>query len=436
MNEEELIDEIMELRKMLRAKEAQLTTLRREKQILQDYGLSNDEISRYSRQIFLTEIGIEGQIKLKNSSILIVGAGGLGCPAALYLASAGIGHIGIVDYDDVEINNLHRQLLYTEASIGTAKVDAAAEHLNRMNSNIKVTPYKVQLDSNNAMEIIENYDVVLDATDNVATRYLLNDACVLSKKPLVSGSALRFEGHLSVFNYKGPCYRCIFPKPPPPETVTNCGDGGVFGPAVGTIGVLQALEALKIVLKLPCVLSGQLLLFDGLEMKFRNISLRPKRANCLVCGDCPSVQILIDYEQFCGAKANDKDPNLNILQKDERISVEEYNTALELGTKPHMLIDVRSPEEFEICHLKNSVNVPLHKIGSTETISLIKNKMEEIKEEHDKLGVYVMCRRGNDSQKAVKHLQKIFDETDFEIKDIIGGIHAWSKKIDQTFPVY
>ncbi|XP_078049459.1 ubiquitin-like activating enzyme 4 isoform X2 [Augochlora pura] len=403
MNEKKLIDEIMELRKILHAKEAQLATLRREKQVLQDYGLNNDEISRYSRQIFLPEIGIEGQLKLKNSSVLIVGAGGLGCPAALYLAAAGIGHIGIIDYDDVEINNLHRQLLYTEMSIGTPKVDAAMEHLNRMNSNIKITPYKMQLDSNNAMEIIEDYDVVLDATDNVATRYLLNDACVLSKKPLVSGSALRFEGHLTVFNYNGPCYRCIFPKPPPPETVTNCGDGGVFGPAVGTIGVLQALEALKIVLKMPCVLSGQLLLFDGLEMKFRNINLRLKDENC---------------------------------SRDERISVEEYNTTLELGTKSHMLIDVRSPEEFEICHLKNSINIPLHKIKSDETISSIKYMVEEIKDENDKFGLYVMCRRGNDSQKVVKHLQKVLGETDFEIKDIIGGIHAWSKKIDHTFPVY
>ncbi|XP_078049451.1 ubiquitin-like activating enzyme 4 isoform X1 [Augochlora pura] len=436
MNEKKLIDEIMELRKILHAKEAQLATLRREKQVLQDYGLNNDEISRYSRQIFLPEIGIEGQLKLKNSSVLIVGAGGLGCPAALYLAAAGIGHIGIIDYDDVEINNLHRQLLYTEMSIGTPKVDAAMEHLNRMNSNIKITPYKMQLDSNNAMEIIEDYDVVLDATDNVATRYLLNDACVLSKKPLVSGSALRFEGHLTVFNYNGPCYRCIFPKPPPPETVTNCGDGGVFGPAVGTIGVLQALEALKIVLKMPCVLSGQLLLFDGLEMKFRNINLRLKDENCSVCGKCPTVQILIDYEQFCSAKANDKDQNLNILQRDERISVEEYNTTLELGTKSHMLIDVRSPEEFEICHLKNSINIPLHKIKSDETISSIKYMVEEIKDENDKFGLYVMCRRGNDSQKVVKHLQKVLGETDFEIKDIIGGIHAWSKKIDHTFPVY
>ncbi|XP_043595467.1 adenylyltransferase and sulfurtransferase MOCS3 isoform X1 [Bombus pyrosoma] len=436
MNEKKLIDEIIELRELLRTKETQLAALRREKQILQDYGLNNEEILRYSRQIFLPEIAIKGQVKLKNSAILIVGAGGLGCPAALYLASAGVGQIGIIDYDDVEINNLHRQLLYAETSIGTPKVNTAAESLNRLNSDIKVTPYKIQLDSSNALDIIKSYDVVIDATDNVATRYLLNDACVLSNKPLVSGSALKFEGHLSVFNYNGPCYRCIFPKPPPPETVTNCGDGGVFGPAVGTIGVLQALEALKIVLDLPHVLSGQLLLFDGLETKFRKINLRAKNINCAVCGEHPTLHKLIDYEQFCGAKANDKDPKLNLLRTEERISVEEYNTTLKLGTKAHILIDVRSAEEFDICHLKNSINIPLCDINNNETVTLIRSRIQEIQKQHDNASLYVMCRRGNDSQKAVKSLQEIFQGSNLEIKDVIGGIHAWSKKIDCTFPVY
>ncbi|XP_050584641.1 adenylyltransferase and sulfurtransferase MOCS3 [Bombus affinis] len=436
MNEKKLIDEIIELRELLRTKETQLAALRREKQILQDYGLNNEEILRYSRQIFLPEIAIKGQVKLKNSAILIVGAGGLGCPAALYLASAGVGQIGIIDYDDVEINNLHRQLLYAETSIGTPKVNTAAESLNRLNSDIKVTPYKIQLDSSNALDIIKCYDVVVDATDNVATRYLLNDACVLSNKPLVSGSALKFEGHLSVFNYNGPCYRCIFPKPPPPETVTNCGDGGVFGPAVGTIGVLQALEALKIVLDLPHVLSGQLLLFDGLETKFRKINLRAKNINCAVCGEHPTLHKLIDYEQFCGAKANDKDPKLNLLRTEERISVEEYNTTLKLGTKAHILIDVRSAEEFDICHLKHSINIPLCDINNNETVTLIRSRIQEIQKQHDNASLYVMCRRGNDSQKAVKSLQEIFQGSNLEIKDVIGGIHAWSKKIDCTFPVY
>lgn len=436
MDEKELMNQITKLRELLRIKEAQLVALRREKQILQDYGLSNGEILRYSRQIFLPEIGIKGQIKLKNSSILIVGAGGLGCPAALYLASAGAGQIGIIDYDDVEINNLHRQLLYAETQIGIPKVNAAAENLNRLNSDIKVIPYKIQLDSSNALNIIKSYDVVIDATDNVATRYLLNDACVLSNKPLVSGSALKFEGHLSVFNYNGPCYRCLFPKPPPPETVTNCGDGGVFGPAVGTIGVLQALEALKIVLDLPHVLSGQLLLFDGLETKFRKINLRGKNRNCAICGEHPTLCKLIDYEQFCGAKANDKEPKLNLLKNEDRISVEEYNTTLKLGTETHLLIDVRSAEEFDICHLKNSINIPLRNINNNEKVTLIRNRIQEIQKQHNDASLYVICRRGNDSQKAVKSLQETFKESNIEIKDVIGGIHAWSKKIDSTFPVY
>ncbi|XP_076752127.1 ubiquitin-like activating enzyme 4 isoform X2 [Xylocopa sonorina] len=425
MNEKKLIDEIAELRELLRMKEAQLAAQRREKQILQDYGLSNNEISRYSRQIFLPEIGVKGQVKLKNSAILIVGAGGLGCPAALYLASAGVGHIGIIDYDDVEINNLHRQLLYAEINIGTPKVDAAVESLNRLNSDIKITPYKIQLDSTNALEIIKCYDVVIDATDNVATHYLLNDACVLSKKPLVFGSALRFEGQLSVFNYAGPCYRCIFPVPPPPETVTNCGDAGVFGPVVGTIGVLQALEAVKIVLRLQHVLTGKLLLFDGLEMQFRNINLRVNNESCVVCSKRSTIRKLIDYEQFCGAKANDKDPKLNLLKREERISVEEYNTALKSNTKAHVLIDVRSPEEFEICHLTNSINIPLNDINNNEEISIIKNKIQEVQKQHNEPNLYVICRRGNDSQKAVKSLQKTFSDSNLDIKDIIGGIHAW-----------
>lgn len=436
-NEEQLVEELVELRKTLSTKEAKLAALRREKQVLaQNYGLNNDEIAKYSRQIFLPEVGVPGQLKIKNSSILIVGAGGLGCPAALYLASAGVGHIGIVDYDDIEINNLHRQVLYTEDSIRTSKVNTAAENLNRLNSNVKVTPYKVQLDSSNALDIVKHFDIVLDATDNVATRYLLNDACVLSKKPLISGSALKFEGHLSVFNYNGPCYRCIFPKPPPPETVTNCGDGGVLGAAVGVIGVLQALEALKIILNMPHLLTGRFLLFDGAETSFRNIKLRAKNPDCVVCGEHPSIRKLIDYEQFCGAKANDKEPNLNILKKEERISVEEYHTISKLNANAHMLIDVRSPEEFQICSLQNSINIPLNEIENNEKITVMKKKIREMQQEQHGASLYIVCRRGNDSQKAVKYLQKLFKEDALDIKDITGGIRAWSKKIDPTFPIY
>lgn len=435
-NEQELIEDIARLREELFEKETKLAALRREKQIQQEYGLNNDEIVRYSRQIFLPEVGVEGQLKIKNSSVLIVGAGGLGCPAALYLAGAGVGRIGIVDYDYIEVNNLHRQLLYAESHIGTPKVSAVAETLNRINSYVQVIPHKLQLDSTNASKIIKSYDIVLDATDNVATRYLLNDACVLNEKPLVSGSALRFEGHLSVFNYDGPCYRCVFPKPPPPETVTNCGDGGVLGAAVGVIGVLQALEALKIILDMPNILNGKLLLFDGLETKFRSINLRQKNPKCAVCGETPTIHELIDYEEFCGAKAHDKDPKLKLLKKEERISVEEYNATLKLGDKSHLLIDVRSPEEFRICHLKNSVNIPLKDIHNNSTVELIKEKIQKLEGIDKNVEIFVMCRRGNDSQKAVIHLRELFKTQSLKVKDVIGGIHAWSKKIDSTFPIY
>ncbi|KAL0134612.1 hypothetical protein PUN28_001425 [Cardiocondyla obscurior] len=433
--EDDLVAEITKLRELLHVKEAELAHLRHERQITLENGLTNDEICRYSRQIFLTEVGVKGQKKIKNSSVLIVGAGGLGCPAALYLTCAGVGHLGIVDYDDVEINNLHRQLLYTERSVGSAKVVAAAESLNRLNSYVKITPYKIQLDSNNALDIIKNYDIVIDATDNVATRYLLNDACVLSGKPLVSGSALRFEGHLSVFNYNnGPCYRCIFPKPPPPETVTNCGDGGVLGAAVGTIGVLQALETLKIILDMPDVTSKRLLLFDGMETKFHNVRLRPQKADCMICGEHRVIHELIDYEQFCGAKANDKEPNLNLLKREDRISVEEYNQIID--SKSHILIDVRSAEEYEICHLKNSINIPFLQLSKNHNLELLNDNIKKVKEKYNSANLYLMCRRGNDSQKATQYLKTIFTEDNLKIKDIIGGIHAWSNKIDKTFPKY
>ncbi|XP_029677141.1 adenylyltransferase and sulfurtransferase MOCS3 isoform X2 [Formica exsecta] len=436
-SEDELVAEIADLRALLHAKEVKLARLRREKQVTQEYGLDNDEIRRYSRQLFLTEIGVQGQKKIKDSSVLIVGAGGLGCPAALYLACAGVGHIGIVDYDNVEINNLHRQLLYTETDVGTAKVVAATESINRLNSYVKVTPYCIQLTSKNALNVVENYDIVIDGTDNVATRYLLNDACVLSGKPLVSGSALRFEGHLSVFNYNnGPCYRCVFPEPPSPETVTNCGDGGVLGAAVGAIGVLQALETLKIILNMPDMISGRLLLFDGTETKFRNVRLRPKNTDCVICGQHPVIHELIDYEEFCGAKANDKDPNLNLLRKEERISAEEYNDIAKVDSKSHILIDVRSPEEYEICSLQDSINIPFTQLSKDHNLNLIRNNVEKAQEEHCPVDMYILCRRGNDSQKAVQYLKKLFTDDTLRIRDIIGGIHAWSNKIDPKLPKY
>lgn len=273
------------------------------------------------------------------------------------------------------------------------------------------------------MEILREFDIVVDATDNVATRYLLNDACVLLKKPLVSGSALMFEGQLTVYNHNnGPCYRCIFPKPPPPETVTNCGDGGVFGAVTSVIGSLQAMEVLKIILNKDDVLSGMLILYDGLSCSFRKIKLRGKKENCDVCGTSPSITNLIDYEQFCGMRASDKDTGLNILKADERISVHDYKNLHE----NHILIDVRSEAEFEICKLENSYNIPIKKLLDSKIENeFVKRLMNE--------KVYVVCRRGNDSQLAVRHLA---DKLNVKSKDILGGLHAWSREIDTNFPMY
>lgn len=359
----------------------------------------------------------------------------IGCPAGLYLAGAGIGHIGIVDYDEVEITNLHRQLLHTEKSIGTPKSTSAKNTLAQLNSSIEVTVHHIQLNSLNALNVIKNYDIVLDATDNVATRYLLNDACVMLKKPLVSGSALQFEGQLTIYNYSGgACYRCIFPKPPPPSAVTNCGDGGVIGAVPGVIGTLQALEAIKIVLKIDGVLTGRLLLFDGARAIFRTVKLRGKRNDCAVCSDLPIITRLIDYEEFCGLRASDKDLSLNILKPHQRISVQEYRQ-LVLENEPHMLIDVRSPHEFEICQLDNAINVPIKtflndKSNNPEGESLIERiKMANVP-------VFLICRRGNDSQIAAERLQQNLNRSEISVKDIVGGLHSWSARIDTNFPVY
>ena len=349
----------------------------------------------------------------------------------MYLTGAGVGHLGIVDYDSVEVNNLHRQLLHTEQSVGQAKSESARNSLAKLNSAVKITVENVQLNSQNAREIIQNYDIVLDATDNVATRYLLNDACVLLGKPLVSGSALQFEGQLTVYNHlNGPCYRCIFPKPPPPETVTNCGDGGVLGAIPGVIGVLQALEAIKVILKVDGILTGRLLLFDGVKSTFRTVRLRGKRIDCDVCSDQPKITQLIDYEQFCGTRASDKEMSLKLLTAESRISVQDYS---HLPSDSHLLIDVRSSNEFEICRLDHAINVPIKSFERTNDQS-VAVLVDNIKKEQKP--VFVLCRRGNDSQIAVQHLGKMLVNAQIPIRDIIGGLHAWSASVDPNFPVY
>ncbi|XP_023707636.2 adenylyltransferase and sulfurtransferase MOCS3 isoform X2 [Cryptotermes secundus] len=432
-----LKDEILNLRKKLMEKEAvlrqhqtQMYEKAEEKGLYKK--LTNVEIDRYSRQIIMPEIGMKGQQALKNSSVLVVGAGGLGCPSALYLTGAGVGHIGIVDYDKVKLNNLHRQLLHPETSTGQPKVLSAFNSLKRLNSFVHITPYDMQLDSTNALDAIRDYDVVVDATDNVATRYLLNDACVLTDRPLVSGSALQLEGQLTVYNYNnGPCYRCLFPVPPPPETVTNCGDGGVLG--AGVIGVLQALETLKILLGHQGVVTKKLLLFDASDCSFRNVRLRDRNPSCAICGNEPSITALVDYEQFCGSKANDKHNSIHLLDNVDRISTGTYH---DVRSEPHILIDVRSPLEFEICHLPGSLNVPLKDLASEQLVQPLKEVITKKGSSDKDFPVFVVCRRGNDSQKGVLALRETLSGLNVSVKDIIGGLHSWAKDIDPSFPVY
>ncbi|XP_017567358.1 adenylyltransferase and sulfurtransferase MOCS3 isoform X1 [Pygocentrus nattereri] len=404
--------------------------------------LTNEDIGRYSRQLVLPELGVKGQMSLSNTSVLVVGCGGLGCPLAQYLAAAGIGRLGLLDYDEVELSNLHRQVLHTEHTQGLPKAQSAAQALNRLNSAVQCVPYHLQLSAENALQLIQQYDIVADCSDNVPTRYLVNDACVLSGKPLVSASALRMEGQLTVYNYKGgPCYRCLYPTPPPPETVTNCSDGGVLGVVPGIMGCLQALEVLKIASGQGSSFGQQLLIFDGQEGRFRSIKLRPKQAGCAVCGETPTVTELQDYEKFCGSAATDKCRRLNLLTSEQRISVQEYKSIVDKVT-PHLLLDVRPKVEVDICCLPTSINIPLANLEERKTdhVNLLKEKISELKQQikESQVAVFVVCKLGNDSQKAVQILEKL-SGSELEqiiVKDISGGLLAWAKRIDPSFPQY
>jgi len=397
----------------------------------------NADIARYSRQILLPEIGPLGQEKLSKSSALVVGVGGLGCPAALYLAAGGVSRIGLVDYDTVDVSNLQRQVLHGEDTEGLAKVHSAVRKLKQINSSLACDMYNVSMSSWNCMDIIEKYDVVLDCSDNVATRYLLNDACLKAGKPLVSGSALRWEGQLTVYNYNNaPCYRCLYPRPPPPETVTNCSDAGVVGAITGVIGTLQALETIKIVSGNDCSFAGKLLMYDGLAGSFRSVKLRGRVAGCLCATEDRSAIQLQDYEEFCGSSADDKEKRVKLLTSDRRISVKDYHNNILLQNKPHIQLDVRPTVEYVLCSLVDSVSMPLSDImkGGASRGAL----MEWLSENRD---IYVVCKVGNESQRAVQEVLKIIEETPElkytgELKDVVGGLVAWSNVIDSRLPLY
>ncbi|GAB6026063.1 Molybdenum cofactor synthesis protein 3 [Chamberlinius hualienensis] len=396
--------------------------------------LTKEEINRYSRQLLLPEIGVHGQEKLKSTSVLIVGAGGLGCPVAIYLAAAGIGKLGVIDYDNIEINNLHRQILHTEEKVGTSKAQSVVDSIKKLNSSVECVAVNEQLTNVNGLSIIEKYSLF---HLNLLFKYLLNDACVICHKPLVSGSALRFEGQLTIYHFNGaPCYRCLYPVPPPPELVTNCSDGGVVGPVPGLIGTMQALEVIKLAAGLPVSYAGKMLMFDGLTGSYRCVKLRAKQQNCVVCGINPSITELQNYEEFCGAPACDRVQKLSILSEHERIDCKTYQNMCNEHI-PHLLVDVREAVAFDICKLPNSYNLPISKIDNPDRVSQLKSQIGSINHQKlDSFQVIVVCRRGNDSQLAVKSLKETMKDMNITIQDVKGGLYSWAAEVDSAFPVY
>lgn len=369
-----------------------------------------------------------GQRKLVASSVLLVGAGGLAASAAMYLAGAGVGTIGIVDFDDIEISNLQRQIIHKQAYAGCSKAVSAVKAIKEFNSEVKTFAYRCQFTSSNAMEIVKPYDLVLDCTDNVTSRYLINDACVLAGKPLVSGSALRMEGQVTVYHLtpEAPCYRCMFKEPPPKAAQGSCSNEGVLGVVPGIIGCLQALEAIKILAGTGEPLSSRMIMFDALSSTFRTFKLRSRDKNCAVCGDSPTIKELIDYERFCNASANDKPVPLSLLTDDQHIPIKKYAEEVH-GKQKHILLDVRPALQYDICAVSDSINIPLSDLDA---------RLDELKAlvgDKEPLPIYTICRRGNDSQRAVIKLETLGIG---DVKNVIGGVAAWATQVDPEFPVY
>jgi adenylyltransferase/sulfurtransferase len=380
--------------------------------------LNNDEIRRYSRHLILPEVGMAGQKKLHATSVLCVGAGGLGSPIAMYLAAAGMGKIGIVDFDVVEYSNLQRQILHTDADVGRSKAESAKETINGLNPNVEVVIHNTRLNSQNALDIIRPYDIVVDGTDNFPTRYLTNDACVLLKKPNVYGSIFRFDGQASVFapELGGPCYRCLYPEPPPPGMVPSCAEGGVLGVLPGIIGCIQATEILKLALGKGDLLVGRLLLFDALKMQFRELKLR-RDPQCPICGEHPTITELIDYEMFCGITP---EPEKSDMHPDE-VTVQDMKRALDDPKSGIKVIDVRESDEYEIAHVAGAQLLPMSEINQRFT-ELDPNQQ-----------YYIHCHHGGRSMRVLLFLR----ERGFKyLKNVKGGIQAWSEEIDPNVPKY
>ena len=377
--------------------------------------LSHEEILRYSRHLVMPEVTLQGQQLLKDARVLCVGAGGLGSPLSLYLAAAGVGTLGLVDFDEVDLTNIQRQILYSTSDVGRAKLDAAAERLSGLNPSINIVPHRARLSSENVLDIVDPYDIVVDGTDNFPTRYLVNDACVLKGKPNVYGSIFRFEGQVSVFDAKrGPCYRCLFPEPPPPGAVPSCAEGGVLGVLPGIVGSLQALEVIKLILGRGDPLIGRLVLFDALAFEFRELRLK-KDSNCVICGESPSITSPIDYDAFCGGVAADGD-----FAGLPTMTVEEY-AALKKAGDVYELLDVRNEHEYEIARIPGATLIPVGDLPS---------RLSEL----DTSRAYVLtCHKGPRSVQAF-HVMK--DAGFKHLQILAGGVNAWAERIDPTMARY
>ena len=379
-----------------------------------------DEIQRYSRHLIMPEVGMDGQRRLKDASVVCIGAGGLGSPLAMYLAAAGVGQIGLVDFDVVEFSNLQRQVIHSTENVGRKKLESARDRLHGINPEVEITLHEVTLEAANALEILRRYDVVVDGTDNYPTRYLVNDACVLLGKPNVYGSIFRFEGQASVFDaLRGPCYRCLYPEPPPPGLVPSCAEGGVLGVLPGVIGTIQALEAIKLILEKGEPLIGRLLLFDALAMSFREVKLR-KDPECPMCGPKRTITALIDYQEFCGIPGREAAGHAAAERSAWEISARELQDQLARGQVT--LIDVREPTEWEIAHIEGARLIPLNDLPA---------RLAELPQDG---AIVLHCHHGVRSMKALVHLR---DHAGFtRVKSLRGGIDAWSLEIDPAVPRY
>jgi sulfur-carrier protein adenylyltransferase/sulfurtransferase len=377
--------------------------------------LAPSEIKRYSRHLILPEVGMAGQLKLKQSSALVIGAGGLGVPLTQYLAAAGVGRLGIVDFDVIDETNLQRQVLYGTKDVGRKKLEVARERVQQINPNVDVQAHDTRLTSDNALDILRPYDVIIDGTDNFPTRYLVNDACVLLRKPNVYGSIFRFEGQASVFDARtGPCYRCLYAEPPPPGLVPSCAEGGVLGVLPGIIGSIQAVEALKILLGKGDTLIGRLLVFDALQMEIRELKLR-KNPACPICGPHPTIKELIDYEEFCGLRGPSEQ-----VGEEFQITADELKGKVDLG-QAVVLLDVREPMEWEIAHLDRALLMPVAQVPS---------RVNELSTADE---IVVYCKTGVRSARITNFLRELGFR---KVKNLVGGIDAWAEQIEPEMPRY